>query len=320
MVARLLTKEKGWVSGEWISESLGISRAAVAKHISSLRQEGYLIDSASRRGYMCRIIPDVVDVDLIQKSLTTKFLGRSEWRYLPETMSTNQEAVMGASEGLPDGSVILAGTQTTGRGRKGRRWFSPPRSICFSVVLRPSLALEKLPWLMIAATAAVHMTIFSEAAISAQIKWPNDVCINGKKCAGILVEVGLSAGEPEWGVIGIGLNVNAAAEDFPEDLRDAVTSLFEESGLIGSRNILYASLINNLEYFYDLLRQGKEKQVSSYWAKASGLIGENLKIARASDTIEGCVMGLNENGRLIVKRPRGKIMTIESGDIVSLMK
>ena len=138
-VARLLANGQQWISGESISNSLGISRAAVAKHIASLRAEGYLIDALPRRGYLCRIVPDPINLELIKKRLTTRSVGRTAWLYLTEIDSTNQEAVVRASEGLPDGSVVLAERQTMGRGRKGRFWHSLPRSVYLSVVIRPKL-------------------------------------------------------------------------------------------------------------------------------------------------------------------------------------
>lgn len=319
MVAGLLVRENAWISGERISELLGISRAAVAKHITSLRKEGYLIDAASRRGYFCRIVPDNIDVQLIRKGLRTKALGRADWLCLPQAFSTNQEAILRAAEGSAHGSIVLALNQTGGRGRKGRSWFSPPRSLAFSVILRPAMPAEKLPWLMIAAASAVHKTLLDLTGLKAGIKWPNDVCINGKKCSGILVEAGLSAGDLEWAVVGVGLNVNAAADDFPEGLRAEVTSIFEESGLVYERNTLSASLINDLDYFYNLIGEGREKSLAAYWMEASGLIGHKIKIALASGMVEGRAIGLNEDGRLTVKRPGGQVAEIESGDILTLI-
>jgi BirA family biotin operon repressor/biotin-[acetyl-CoA-carboxylase] ligase len=317
-VAKLLAESRDWISGESISEALGLTRAAISKHIAALREEGYIIESAPRRGYLCRIVPDTVDISSIKKYLDTKVLGKSEWTDLATAVSTNQVAVAGASQGLPNGSVIIARRQTIGRGRRGRLWHSPPRSVFFSVVLRPAMPAENLPWLMIAATCAVHRALVKTMGIEADIKWPNDVRVHGRKCSGVLVEAGLSAGDLEWAVVGIGLNVNAAALDFPAEMRENVTSLYEATGVTHDRNLVYAAILNSFDYFYQQLGQAGEGKIADYWMRASAPASQNMHIALANETIEGRALGLNENGRLLVEKAGGRIQAVESGDILTV--
>lgn len=313
-IISLLSAEKNWVSGEEMSKVLGISRAAVAKHVNTLRRDGFLIDSASKRGYFLKIAPDRLDPEQIQAGLNTAVIGRGEWIWLPETRSTNQEAVVRAAGGLAEGAVILTDRQLTGRGRRGRSWFSPPRSLCCSLLLRPPWPATRLPWLMIAATAAVHRLVTEGANLPATIKWPNDVCIRGRKMAGILVETGLSAGEVEWAVAGIGVNVNTAAEEFPEDLLGRITSLLEEGGQVLDRNWLYTGLLNYFDHYYQLLLSGREKSLADYWWEASGLDGREMRVLAAEGPVEGRAIGLNEDGRLLLATPDGRNLPLESGD------
>lgn len=317
-VTRLLAAEKGWVSGEKMSALLGISRAAVAKCVSALRGEGYLIDAASRRGYFLKITPDQIDLGKIKAGLNSEIIGRGEWVWLPETRSTNQDAVVRAAGGLAEGSVILTDRQLTGRGRKGRSWFSPPRSLCFSVVLRPPWPASRLPWLMIAATAAVHRLLAEAMELPTAIKWPNDVFVNGRKLAGILVETGLSAGEVQWAVVGIGVNVNTLAEEFPKDLAGHITSMLEESGRVFDRNQLYAGILNHFDYFYRQLLAGREGSLAGYWRESANLMGREIKIVSAEGLVRGRALGFNEDGRLKVSTSDGRILFLESGDCQAL--
>lgn len=297
-----------------MSETLGISRAAVAKHVTALRREGFLIESASRRGYLLKIAPDRIDPEEIKAGLDSEIIGRGEWVWLPETRSTNQEAVIRAAGGLAEGAVVLTDRQLTGRGRRGRSWFSPPRSMCLSLLLRPPWPAARLPWLMIAATAAVHRLVVQSAGLPAGIKWPNDVLIRGRKMAGILVETGLSAGEVEWAVVGIGVNVNTAAEEFPGELSGRITSLLEEGGRVFDRNQLYAGLLNYFDYNYRLLLSGEEGLLADYWQKAAGLDGREMKIVTAEGLVAGRALGLGEDGRLLLAAPDGRNIPLESGD------
>ncbi|MDL2259488.1 biotin--[acetyl-CoA-carboxylase] ligase [Deltaproteobacteria bacterium OttesenSCG-928-K17] len=313
-VANLLAAKNDWVSGEKISDVLGISRAAVAKHVNALRREGFLIDAVSKRGYFLKIAPDPIDPKKIKAGLRSKIIGRGECIWLPETSSTNQEAVVRAVDGLAEGAVILSDRQLTGRGRRGRSWFSPPRSLCFSVLLRPAWPAARLPWLMIAGAAAVHRLVVESAGLPAAIKWPNDVLVNGRKMAGVLVEAGLSAGEVDWAVVGIGVNINTTAEEFPEDLAGRVTSLLVEGGRVFDRNKLYAGLLNNFDEFYRLLLAGRENILNDYWREASGLVGREMKIIASEGRVKGRAMGLNKDGHLLVTTADGRELLLESGD------
>ena len=250
---QLIKSSDGWVSGETLSEQLGVSRAAIGKHIASLRDEEYLIESATKRGYLLKIIPDEIDIEQIKNSLKTKRIGQKNWCLIKETSSTNHEAILWAAQGAPDGSIIITQRQTNGRGRKGKIWFSPPRSIYFSVILRPDISAEKLPQFSIMANFAVEKTLSEFGTFDVRIKYPNDIFVNDKKIAGTLVETGFIADEVEWIVIGIGININTEYSEFPSEIQDKSTSIFQENKEISSRNSIYVRLIEWLDYYYQLI-------------------------------------------------------------------
>ena len=370
----LLKKSKDWISGESISEVLGLSRVAVGKQVAVLRAEGYLIDAAPRRGYLLKMEPDVLDLDLLKKGITTKIIGQvsrvsrvsrisqveqasrvsqaispnladfpaspdsagepaspdradspnspnsAEWVYLKKTTSTNNEAATLAIKGAKEGSLVLADLQTQGRGRKGRKWFSPPRSLHFSVLLRPNLPAQKLSMLTLLACLAVQKVLSEITGLEAQIKWPNDILLHGKKAGAILVEANIVGGEVAWAVIGIGCNINVSPEElqeeFPEELRQKTTSTFAETGIVLSRNQVYIKLINQLDYYYNLLLQGKAADIVLEWKAKADILGKNLQLLVNGQTISGQVLDLNEDGLLVVQDRAGKEHQIEVGDYI----
>ncbi|GAB7141105.1 biotin--[acetyl-CoA-carboxylase] ligase [Deferribacterales bacterium RsTz2092] len=242
------SKNNGWVSGEEIARELHISRNAVSKNINGLRQADYLIESIVGCGYKLVIESDSVDIAVIKSQLKTKIIGRSDWVWFEETPSTNREAIILGADSVRDGAVIIATKQVAGRGRRGHSWFSAPRSLQLSVLLEPHVEIneQKLThWAM----NALNDTIAHFTGISAKLKEPNDVLLNNKKVAGVLVDTLTSGGETSWFVVGIGCNVNVAKSEFPADIAEHATSIFAECGRILSRNDLYAHLINKLDYY-----------------------------------------------------------------------
>lgn len=311
VIESLNTKE--WISGESLSQQLGISRAAIAKHVNSLRHEDYLIESAPRRGYLLKLSPDPIDINLIKKSLKTKIIGKGEWLYLDNTSSTNQEAMIRGAQNIADGSLILAGVQTGGRGRKGKTWFSAPRSVSFSAVLHPNIPSKKLSLLTLIATLSVQKTLKEFVGLDAKIKWPNDVLINQKKLAGILVEASLSAGEIDWVVIGIGCNINTERSEFPPEISQSITSVLEESAKNYSRNVIYKEIISYLDHYYSLLLNNQEAQIIEDWKQGSDIINKIATI-QSNPKVSGSITDINEDGVLVITDTSGNKHLIEIGD------
>lgn len=236
----------GWRSGEELADMLGVSRAAVAKHIAALREFGHIIQSRTHKGYLLQLKADRIDRGLVEKCLETAVLGRQAWRILDEAESTNTEAITWALNGCPTGSVVTAERQNGGKGRRGHAWFTSPRSLSVSLVLRPEGGGDGAAATH-AALAAMREAIARSTGLETTIKKPNDLYLGGKKICGILVESGLRGDEPDWVVLGAGCNVNVLPSEFPDDIRDRVTSLYAEGAVSVSRNELLARFLNALE-------------------------------------------------------------------------
>ena len=253
----ILELADGWCSGESVSTQLGISRAAVAKHVAILRSLGHGIESAPRRGYKLTVKTDSLSKEKMEGLLATEIFGKKEWRYLDETTSTNKIAALWALEGAEEGGLVLAEHQVAGRGKKGNSWHTLPRGIQFSVVFRPGSDDNITEILTMLGTVAVAEAVSRLCLLRPLIKAPNDVLVNGRKVCGVLVEVGLLDGDAAWAVLGIGCNVNAQLSDFPENLVPLATSLFIERKAPISRRELLAVILERLEFWYGCIRQGK---------------------------------------------------------------
>ncbi len=262
-ILALLEQAGGWYSGEAISGCLGISRAAVGKHMSVLRAEGHFIEAATRRGYRLLAKQDIIDGAEMAARLETAILGKGRWHMLAETGSTNLEAVRLAAEGAEEGSLVFAERQTRGRGRKGHDWVSVPRGLQFSVIFRPDARYWNADTLTCLGALAVVQAVKKTAGVQAAFKRPNDVYAAGRKLAGILVETGYRVDEPEWAILGIGCNVNALPEDFPGEVRDRFTSVLREAGHPVSRPALLRSILEALDNAYGRMRNGEIAQDSS---------------------------------------------------------
>ncbi|MDR1398141.1 MAG: biotin--[acetyl-CoA-carboxylase] ligase [Desulfarculales bacterium] len=234
-----------WRSGEEIAIRLGISRAAVAKHVAGLRGQGHAIASAPRKGYLLLALHQPLDGPALRARLETALVGQGDWRVMASTTSTNNDAVIWALEGARPGSIVWAENQTKGRGCKGSNWFSSPRGMMFSLILRPDFNDAQLHRLTMTAAQALAAAIADCLPLIPQLKAPNDVLIRGRKVGGVLVETGRQAGGGKWAVIGIGCNVNALADELPPALE--ATSLFLESGLILERDRLLGRVLFHLD-------------------------------------------------------------------------
>lgn len=240
-----LAADADWHSGEDLADRLDMTRAGVSKHIRHLRDDGHIIESVTKRGYRLIVRNDPVSRELVEPFLKTRAIGRQEWKSLEETASTNTAAIALALDGAAAGSIVTAARQTRGKGRKGDDWFSSPHSLQFSVVLRPGTFDERD--LIQAAMEAVRQAILDEAGIEVEIKQPNDLYYNDKKLCGVLVESGRRGEALDWVVLGIGVNVNVPADDFPENLRKRITSLYAITGKAVNKNHLLARVLNLLE-------------------------------------------------------------------------
>ncbi len=302
-----------YVSGEAISDKLGLSRAAVWKHVEALRAHGYRIDALPARGYRLVEIPDRLTALELRPLLNTHDVGQVIHAY-EELGSTNDRAKELADEGAEHGEVVVAETQTAGRGRRGRPWVSPPhRNLYFSVVLRPDLPPSRAPELTLVASVAVCDAL-RLAGVDAGIKWPNDVLASGKKIAGILTELAAEPDRVHWVVIGVGVNVNARPEDFPAALRGEATSVLIERGQPAPRALFAAACLTALEEWVDRHDEQGFGAVRDAWRERNVTLGRQVSVRAGDRDVEGVAEDLDERGALLV-RTRAGLERITSGDV-----
>jgi BirA family biotin operon repressor/biotin-[acetyl-CoA-carboxylase] ligase len=307
LLSLLVEYQPRFVSGEEISRQLGCSRAAIWKHMEELRQEGYEIEARPRNGYRLMYRPDRVAPEEITLHLKSKKLGHSI-RYKEEVTSTQQHAHQWAREGAPEGALFVTEQQTQGKGRLGRPWHSPSRTgIWMSLILRPPIPLTDASHLTILVSLGIKQGIERVTGLPIQIKWPNDLMINGKKICGILTELRGEQDRIHYVIFGIGINVNTPMEKFPEELRSIATSLAIEAGQTFHRATLIAAILEELEKVYEqYLATGFDK-IKKQWEDEARIKGKQVIARTFQGTIQGIAEGLNSQGALILQTDRGSI-------------
>ena len=318
-VLELLEQSKGKsVSGNKIATSLDVSRSAVWKAVNQLREEGYSINAGTNRGYCLTSDNDKMSEPSIKKYLRTKALGQNI-DVFKTIDSTNSFAKSLAQLNAAHGHVVIAEQQTDGRGRMGRHFHSPNcQGIYMSVILRPKLPIEQAlnvtACAAVAACEAIEKICAEEGAqnISCQIKWVNDVYISGKKACGILTEaaVGIEQGGLDYVVIGFGVNVNNY--NFPDELKETATSLRAEVGESVSRAKLAAEILNILE---EKIGTIGDRSFLEEYRRRSILTGKTVDIENNGITERFECVGIDDLGKLIVRRRSGEELTLSSGTV-----
>ncbi|MBW7460450.1 biotin--[acetyl-CoA-carboxylase] ligase, partial [Paenibacillus sepulcri] len=225
-IIELLEQQEGrYLSGEVLSQDLNISRTAVWKHIKKLEAMGYQIEASRRLGYRLLGKPSKLTMpELLDKLRGTSFV--PSIKLLDSVDSTQNVAQRLAEEGAPEGTLVIAEQQTSGRGRMGRNWVSPSgKGVWMSMVLRPGIPLQFAPQLTLLAAVALCRALKSIAPLDIGIKWPNDLLIGGKKISGILLESTAEDERLRYVVAGIGISVNLEEADYPQELLEIATSL-----------------------------------------------------------------------------------------------
>lgn len=315
-IIKLLKENKNnFISGEKISESIGITRAAVWKYIKAIKEEGYEIESVSRKGYKLTSSPDLLTFEEISPNLKTRFIGRN-FVHLDTIDSTNNEAKKLAIDGSPEGTLVISEEQTMGRGRLGRNWISPKhKGIWMSLILRPEINPIQVSKITQVAAAAVCMALI-EMGIRTLIKWPNDIVLNDKKVCGILTEMSGELNRVNYVIVGIGINANIDKDEFPEDLKPIASSLKIEIGNYIKRKELVRRILNNFEELYEeLINEETIKKSIEICKDNSALIGKEIKIIEKGKETRARALSLNEDGKLIVQYKDGKVDELISGEI-----
>jgi BirA family biotin operon repressor/biotin-[acetyl-CoA-carboxylase] ligase len=315
-ILRLFREQGGFVSGGQISRTLNVSRTAVWKHISALREAGYVIEAIPSRGYRLVSAPDNLHSEEIAARLRTSFVGR-QLVCLKETGSTNSDAFRLAEEGAPEGTVVMADAQSDGKGRRGRAWESPAGlNLYCSVILRPRVMPHEAPQLTFLSAVAVARTIEQATSLAPEIKWPNDVLIGGRKVAGLLNEMSAETDGINFVILGLGVNLNMTQAQFPHDLRHPATSIFLESGHRVDRTGFAAALLNELDRLYAGFLTHGFGPVREEWQARCNARGREVVVSDAgSEVVRGMFNGIDGDGALLVRRPDGRIERILCGDV-----
>lgn len=317
----MLREADGYVSGQELCERLGVSRTAIWKVIGQLKEEGYQIEAVKNRGYHMTAAPDVMTSEEIRSHLTTEVIGRCCVFY-EETDSTNTQAKQLAEEGKPHGTLVCAERQTGGKGRRGRAWSSPPgEAIYMTLLLRPQIQPVHASMLTLvmglAAAKACNETLYEklgENAPKVQVKWPNDLVLEGRKLAGILTEMSAEVDYINYVVIGIGINVNM--RHFPEEVEKMANSLYLASGQTFSRAELTACCMKHFEECYN--RFTATEDLSGLRVDYESLLvnrNEQVRVLDPRHEYMGKALGINDKGELLVEQEDGQVTAIYAGEV-----
>jgi BirA family biotin operon repressor/biotin-[acetyl-CoA-carboxylase] ligase len=304
------------VSGAELAEQLHISRAAVWARIEELRKVGYDIEAGPHFGYRLMGEPDALLADdLLARLGKTRLVGR-DIRVFEQTTSTNDVVEKLARDGVREGVVVFAESQTRGRGRLGRKWISPARKgLWFSILLRPNLRPQETTQLTLASATALRRAIFSQTRLPVAIKWPNDIFIHGKKVAGILTEMSAELDRVRHVIPGIGVDVNQDADEFPPELRKTATSLKIESGESLSRAALATAILQELDQDYFRVCSGKFPEVAEEWVEHCETIGKDVTVQIGDRKMRGRAESLDDDGSLVLRTEHGRLQRITGGDV-----
>ncbi len=303
-----------YLSGEEMSRRLNITRAAVWKRIEVLREQGFNIQSAGKKGYHLVWPEDTLEPAFVQFGLGTRWAGQPAMLHAKSMTSTNTVLKQAAEEGAPNGTVALCEEQTAGKGRRGRAWVSPAgQGLWVSLLIRPKLSPAKAQLITFAAAIAMAEAVEKETGLSIGIKWPNDLVLNGKKVCGILLELSGDVESIAYVVVGTGLNAGEKA--YPPELSGRATSLAQALGRKVPRAPILRSYLQAMEKYMELLEQEGLAGIWAAYESRSCTLKRAVRVEGGGENFEGMADGLDENGALLVRMEDGTIRRILAGDV-----
>ena len=257
----------------------------------------------------------MLDEPKIKNSLKTSIFGRREIHIFDETDSTSNRAHIIADSYSPEGTIVVAESQSSGKGRLGRKWVSVPyKSISVSIILRPRIEVSSAPGLTFVIAVALSDTLHSFGVHNHRIKWPNDILINNKKISGILTEMKVSAGKIQFIIAGIGINTGSVSADLPDDLKNIASSVYDETGIVIDRTEFLCRFLYDMEIRYNEFQQSGLCDILTAWSENTDTIGRIISVYTNQNLVKGKVTGINPDGSLSVETDSG-IVTVNSGEI-----
>jgi BirA family biotin operon repressor/biotin-[acetyl-CoA-carboxylase] ligase len=312
------THDSEYLSGEDLSDVLKISRVAVWKHIKKIQSLGYKIESKQKLGY--RLINETEKLLPweITKDLKTESIGKRVY-YFEEIDSTQNFAEQIALDEKENGTIVIAEKQTAGKGRLDRKWTSPKGGIWFSLIIHPKFDVSTSTLVPIAGAVALAMAIKITLDIDVSVKWPNDITLNGKKVAGMLVDASFQANNIDYLILGIGINFDIDAKKIEKRLSKSanfygVNSLRKKDDSTPPKILLREFLVQ-FEKTLIQLNKGEKAKIVKEWTKKADKIGKKISINTSDGKISGVAQGIDNDGALKLKTSKG-IKKIFVGDVV----
>lgn len=309
----ILLNADDFISGQEISEKLGVSRQAVWKAINALKEKGYEIQSVTNRGYRLVSSPNYLNESSLKSLLHNKIIGKN-MIVLDSVNSTNDYLKKLGNEGCENGTVVAAREQTKGKGRLGRTWQSKKDDgIAFSVLLRPNVAPNEVSAITPLAGLAVCKAIREYTKLDCAIKWPNDIIVGRKKLVGILTEMSAEFDAVEYVITGIGINVDHTS--FPEEIAFKATSLLLETGRHIDKNEFLACLLEHIENEFVKNNLELTPTALSEYTDLCATVGRSVTFQRGTRRISGMAVGVSDHGELKVMMSDGTICLVNSGEV-----
>ena len=313
-ILNILQGADDYISGQYLCEMLGVSRTAVWKCIRQLQEEGYVIDAVKNRGYCLRESGDILSLHELKRVMETGWMGQNLY-FFDKIDSTNLEAKRLADGGAPEGTLVVADCQQSGRGRLGRVWTSPAGcGLWMSMVLKPAFSAQQASMVTLVTAMAVMDAIEEVSGVQVQIKWPNDLVVQGRKVCGILTEMSMEEGRISFIVPGIGINVNN--DHFPEELSEKAISLAMLTGSTLSRAALAGAVCRSFEKYYaDFLEHGNLAGMMDAYNERLVNRNQQVVISDGAGSFKCLSEGIDETGALLVQREDGRKEAISSGEV-----
>ncbi len=308
-----LREESGYISGQELCERFGVSRTAVWKSINQLKKQGYEIEAVTNKGYRIVSAPDLLNENELMSVQKTEWIGKKIY-YYDVLDSTNIQAGRLAQEGADHGTLVVAGRQEAGKGRRGRGWESPADTGVFmTLILRPEIEPGNASMLTLVAALAVVKGIAALTQLKPLIKWPNDIVVNKKKVCGILTEMDAQIDYVNHIVVGIGINVQN--REFPDEIDKIATSLYLECGRKTNRAALIEAVCEEFERYYEKYMETQDlSRIVEEYNHFLINFNQKVRILDPREPYEGIALGVTNRGELIVDTD-GKRRLVSSGEV-----
>ena len=307
-----LKKKSDYVSGDQIASRLGITRQALWKHIQELKESGFDIVAVPHLGYRLESSPDRLFDFEVSHNLNTEFIGKKIY-YFDNLASTMDVAMQLGINGASEGTLVLSESQTKGKGRLGRNWFSPKhKGIYLSLILKPKMLPSQASMLTLLSAVSICEAIKSTVDLDVHIKWPNDILLGNKKLGGILTELNAEMDKINFIIIGIGLNVN----NDKRTLIIGATSLREAKKEQINRVNLLQEILRKIEENYAILDKKGAHSIIEKWREHSITLGRRVKVYCQKEHIEGEAFDIDADGGLLVRKDSGVTQKVMAGDVV----